>query len=57
MLSMAAYMVIVGGLSVLLIASLSTFREGLRQKARPKGLAIVAGFGLIALLGLILILL
>ena len=55
MFSMVAYFVIVTGLLILLVASISSLREGIRRRARLKGLLIVAGFGLLAAAGLVLI--
>ncbi len=49
---MVLYLVILGGLGVLLVASLATVREAIRQRARLRGVLIAAGFALFSLLGI-----
>lgn len=49
---MLLYVVLLGGLGVLLVASLSTIREAIRQRARPRGFLVALGFAAAALLGI-----
>lgn len=49
---MLLYVVLLGGLGVLLVASISTVREAIRQRARPRGFFIALGFAAVALLGI-----
>ena len=52
MLAMLLYLVLLSGLGILLVASLSTVREAIRQRARPRGVLIALGFAAISLLGI-----
>lgn len=49
---MFAYLVIVGGLFVVLLASLSALREAIRQRARWQGILLAVGLALGSLLGI-----
>ena len=52
MIAMVLYLVLLGGLGVLLVASLATVREAIRQRARLRGVLIAVGFALFSLLGI-----
>ena len=52
MIVMVLYLVLVGGLLVLLMASLSALREAIRQRARWQGIGLASGLALASLLGI-----
>lgn len=49
---MLLYLVLLGGLGILLLASASTVRDAIRQRAGPRGILISFGFALLSLLGI-----
>lgn len=49
---MLVYVVLLGGLGVLLLASVSTVRDAIRQRARPRGILVAIGFVVFSLLGI-----
>lgn len=52
MIAMGLYLVLIGGLLVVLLASLSALREAFRQRARWQGIALAIGLALASLLGI-----
>jgi|GEM_PF-5905640 len=52
MLAMLLYLVILGGFVVLLAASVSALRDGIRQRARIRGILLAVGLALLSLLGI-----
>ena len=53
---MLLYLVLLGGLGVLFIAAVSTVREAIRLKARPRGVLIALGFAVVSLVAIVAIL-
>ncbi len=51
-ITMLLYLVLLGGLGILLLASASTVRDAIRQRAGPRGILISFGFALLSLLGI-----
>ncbi len=51
MVAMLLYLVILGGLWIVLIASLGTLREAVRQRARLRGYLVSLAFAALSLLG------
>lgn len=49
---MVLYVAILGGLTVLLLASLGALREAVRQRARWQGILLALGLALGSLLGM-----
>lgn len=49
---MVLYLIILGGFGVLLVASIGTLREAVRQRARPRGFLVAIGAALLALVGI-----
>lgn len=49
---MLLYLVILGGFVVLLAASVSALRDGIRQRARIRGILLAVGLALLSLLGI-----
>jgi len=52
MLALLGYLVLLGGLSLLVVASLGTLREAFRQRARLRGYLVALGLALLSLLGI-----
>lgn len=48
---MLLYLVILGGLGILLVASLGALREAIRQRARLRGYLVALGLALLSLVG------
>jgi hypothetical protein len=53
---MLAYAVVLGGLAVLLVASTSALREGIRRRGKVRGVVISAVVLLLSLLGIVAVL-
>ena len=51
-IAMILYVILVGGLVVVLLASLSALREAIRQRARWQGILLAIGLALASLLGI-----
>jgi hypothetical protein len=51
MLAMVLYVVILGGLGILLVASVGALREAIRQRARLRGYLVAIALALGSLLG------
>lgn len=49
---MLLYVIILGGLGVLLVAAVGALREAIRQRARPRGFLVAIGAALLALAGI-----
>jgi hypothetical protein len=52
MLAMLGYLVLLGGLGVLVAASVGALKEAIRQRARLRGIALTVGLMVLSLLGL-----
>jgi hypothetical protein len=52
MLALAAYLILLGGLGLLVVASLGTIREAFRQRARLRGYLVAIGLAVASLLGI-----
>ncbi len=53
---MLLYLVLLGGLVVVLLASVSALREAIRQRARWQGIGLAIGLALLSLLGILAVL-
>lgn len=51
MVAMLLYVVILGGLWIILVASLGALREAIRQRARLRGYLVSLAFAALSLLG------
>lgn len=52
MLAMILYLVILGGLGIVLAASVSALRDAIRQRARFRGIMIAVGLAVLSLIGI-----
>ncbi len=55
-IAMLLYLVLLGGLVVVLLASVSALREAIRQRARWQGIGLAIGLALLSLLGILAVL-
>lgn len=52
MIALALNFLVLAGLLILLTASIAALREGLRQRARLRGIVLTVGLAVLSLLGL-----